>query len=40
MLSDSARLLAGYNELQHKIFAQITHLVYEDAGRYPDEVFY
>jgi hypothetical protein len=37
--SVSANLLQAYNELQHKISAQLMHLLYEDDHRYPDDVF-
>jgi len=37
--SVSARLLSGYNELQHRINAHLMHLLYDDERRYPDDVF-
>jgi hypothetical protein len=36
---DAARLLQGFNELQHKVLGQIAKLATDDANRYPDEVF-
>ncbi len=35
----SLQVLRAFNELQHKLTAQVVHLLAGDEGRYPDDVF-